>query len=55
MTAFVERIVRTISEAAPIERAVSNIVAGVLENTATKLSRDKPASVEKDGPDKEAA
>lgn len=55
MTAFVDRIVQTISEAAPIERAVSNIVAGVLEHTATKLSRGKPVQVEKDRPDKEAA
>jgi len=39
MTAFVERIVQKFTEAAPIENAVSTIVAGVLENTATKLSR----------------
>lgn len=55
MTAFVGRIMQRISEAAPIERAVSNIVAGVLENTAAKLSRGEPAQVVKDRPDKEAA
>ncbi len=55
MTAFVDRIVQTISEAAPIERAVSNIVAGVLEHTATKLSRGESVQVEEDRPDKDAA
>lgn len=42
MTAFVERIVQKISEAAPFEDAVSHLVAGVLENTATRLSRGEP-------------
>ena len=39
MTAFVELIVQKFTEAAPLETTVSNFVAGVLENTATKLSR----------------
>lgn len=38
MTAFVERLVQMISESAPIEDAVSNLVAGVLETTATRLA-----------------
>lgn len=42
MTAFVERMVQKISEAAPFESALSHLVAGVLENTATKLSRGGP-------------
>jgi hypothetical protein len=42
MTAFVERIVQKIAEAAPIETTVSNFVAGVLENTAAKLARFEP-------------
>lgn len=47
MTAFVERIVQKLSEAAPIERAVSTIVADVLENTAAKLSRGERVWLEK--------
>ena len=39
MTAFVELIVQKFTEAAPIENTMSNFVAGVLENTAAKLSR----------------
>jgi hypothetical protein len=39
MTAFVELIVQKFTEAAPIENTMSNIVAGVLENTAAKLAR----------------
>ena len=39
MPAFVEMIVQKIAEAAPIENSVSDFVAGVLENTANKLSR----------------
>jgi hypothetical protein len=53
MTDFVERIVQKMSEAALIESAVSHIVAGVLENTATKLSRGEPAQVEDDHSDEE--
>lgn len=55
MTAFVERIVRKISEAAPFENAVSHLVAGVLENTATKLSRGEPMQVDERLADVEAA
>lgn len=55
MTAFIERIVQKISEAAPLENAVSNLVAGVLENTATKLSRRDPVQGEEGLPDVEAA
>jgi hypothetical protein len=39
MTALVELIVQKIADAAPIENTVSNFVAGVLENTASKLAR----------------
>ncbi|QUS39821.1 hypothetical protein RPMA_13955 [Tardiphaga alba] len=39
MTAFVERLVQKITEVAPLEDAVSGIVAGVLENTANKIAR----------------
>jgi hypothetical protein len=39
MPAFVEIIVQKIAEVAPIENSVSDFVAGVLENTANKLSR----------------
>ena len=39
MPAFVEMIVQKIAEAAPIENSVSDFIAGVLENTANKLSR----------------
>jgi hypothetical protein len=52
MPAFVEMIVQKIAEAAPIENSVSDFVAGVLENTANKLSRfdqrsdDSEATVE---------
>ncbi len=42
MTALVEKIVQKITEAAPIENTVSNLVAGVLENTAAKLARFEP-------------
>jgi len=55
MTAFVERIVQKFTEAAPIESAVSNIVAGVLENTATRLSRGELPPSEEDTPAEEAA
>jgi len=55
MTAFVERIVQRISEAAPFESAVSHLVAGVLENTAARLSRDEPLLAEEGLPDVEAA
>lgn len=55
MTAFVERIVQRISEASPFESAVSHLVAGVLENTATKLARGVPVQVDDDVPDAEAA
>jgi hypothetical protein len=52
MPAFVEMIVQKIAEAAPIENSVSDFVAGVLENTANKLSRfdqrsdDREATIE---------
>ncbi len=39
MTAFIERMVQKITEAAPIETAMSGIVANVLENTTSKLER----------------
>lgn len=55
MTAFIERIVQKISEAAPLENAVSHLVAGVLENTATKLSAGEPVLSEDSFPDVEAA
>ncbi len=55
MTAFVERIVQKFTEAAPIESAVSTIVAGVLENTATKLSGGEPVKPEEAPPAEEAA
>jgi hypothetical protein len=55
MTAFVERIVQRISEAAPFESAVSTIVAGVLESTAAKLSRGAPVQLADVLPDQEAA
>ena len=55
MTAFVERIVQKISEAAPFENSVSHLVAGVLENTATKLSRGEPVQADDGLPDAEAA
>lgn len=55
MTAFVERIVQRISEAAPFESAVSHLVAGVLENTAARLSRDEPLQADEGLPDVEAA
>ncbi len=54
MTAFVERIVQRLSEAAPIESAVSTIVAGVLENTAIKLSRGDRAQGEEQRSDGES-
>jgi hypothetical protein len=46
MTALVERIVQKISDAAPLENAVSVLVAGVLENTATKLAGGEPVQPE---------
>jgi hypothetical protein len=39
MPAFVEIIVQKIAEAVPIENSVADFVAGVLENTANRLSR----------------
>lgn len=38
MTEFVERLVQKWTEAAPLETAVSTLVAGVLETTATRLA-----------------
>lgn len=55
MTAFVERLVQKITEVAPIENAVSSLVAGVLENTAAKLSRGEPVQTPEDLPDEQAA
>ncbi len=55
MTAFVERLVQKFTEVAPIESAVSNIVAGVLESTATRLSRGELPQIEEDTPAAEAA
>lgn len=55
MTAFVERIVQKFTEVAPIESAVSSLVAGVLENTATKLSRGEPVETSDDLSDEQAA
>lgn len=43
MTAFIERMVQKISEAAPIETAMSGIVANVLENTTSRLERFEPS------------
>ena len=48
MTAFIERMVQKISEAAPIETAMSGLVAGVLENTTSKLERFERRPVEQD-------
>lgn len=42
MTAFIERMVQKIAEAAPIETAMSGLVAGVIENTTSKLERLRP-------------
>lgn len=42
MSGFVDTIVQKIVDAAPIEKSVSDFVAGVLENTANKLSRFEP-------------
>jgi hypothetical protein len=55
MTAFIERVVQKFTEAAPIETAVSSIVAGVLENTATRLSRGEVVEAREDQPAEEAA
>ena len=53
MTALVELIVQKIADAAPIETTVSNFVAGVLENTASKLARFEPT--EEEGGEQETA
>lgn len=55
MTAFVERIVQKISETAPFETAVSHLVAGVLEHTATRLSRGEVIEQAEGSPDAKAA
>ena len=39
MTAFIERMVQKITEATPIEAAMSGIVANVLERTSSRLER----------------
>jgi hypothetical protein len=44
MAALVEMIVQKIANAAPLENTVSNLVAGVLENTANRLSRFEAAA-----------
>lgn len=55
MTALVERIVQKFTEVAPIESAVSVFVAGVLENTATRLSGGAPLEIADEGRTEEAA
>jgi hypothetical protein len=42
MTALVEKMVQRFTEATPIEAKVSRFVAGVIENTASKLARFEP-------------
>ena len=44
MTEILEKIVQRFTEAAPIQATVSSFVAGVIENTAVKLSRFEPAA-----------
>jgi hypothetical protein len=45
MTDFIERMVQRITETAPIENAVSSIVAGVLQSTALKMTRGEPGKL----------
>jgi hypothetical protein len=45
MTDFIERMVQRITETAPLESAVSTIVAGVLQSTALKIARGELAEL----------
>jgi hypothetical protein len=55
MTDFIERMVQRITETAPIESAVSTIVAGVLQSTALKLARGELAELSEAHPEEAAA
>jgi hypothetical protein len=55
MDAFVEMIVQKIADVAPIENTLSDLVAGVLENTAAKLARFETTSDEPEVSPEEAA